>query len=38
VDTATVLAPRLSSTGADVDLSVDVLGAVRPEHSSEVVT
>jgi hypothetical protein len=29
---------RFSPTGADVDLIVDVLGAVLPEHSSKVVT
>ena len=38
LETVTVLAPPLSSTGADVDLTVDVLGAVLPEHSIKVVT
>jgi hypothetical protein len=32
-----VLAPARSLTGAAVDLTVDVLGAVLPEHSSKVV-
>jgi hypothetical protein len=38
LETVNVLAPPLSPTGADVDLIVDVLSAVLPEHSSKVVT